>query len=809
MTASIPSHRLACVLSEIGRLRSRFEAEREAGGETAIDPSHDHSAQFIRDHFGDETAARLVEIHHSTDEVPEKAALPESFRRETYLLMAASRLASAHHRNDKSEPVMRLQNVFNVVDGSDTRSKTYPLRPLSIDRETLFPRAGDEHTQSDVEGYEGLWNGLTEAVTEVHRYETLVHLLEKYTWCIPASPDTPDLPLYDYLRTTVAIGDALYYSDLTTADLRSLAAGDTIDQQCFSLVKGDLSGIQSFLHRMKSPDEAQDRISKRMRGRSTQLWLLTESLSTLFLRHLDLPCTSLIWSGGGQFYALVPPNSSKSAALDEFEQAVNTRLFERFGGDLFFILGCASARQSAASFPSLFQRVARDTDERKLRKGSSVVSVLDSPVLEKGDEPTEPCPVCGGEKAHDEERCSECLRQEDIGTDLPESNYLRLDHAQRADAHFSLDLESLGERLSWRFVTEPEQADHLYSVNSTDRPEKADRWGFVFTGTTVPYGGGIDRVWSFTEQAGFARSDASLNHVVKMDIDDLGKTIAACMDDGVSRLAAISRMLSVFFGGYVNECANEQSYAFLLSDACEDCHDQFHDMESRTVEHRRSSEPDSAVYNRPTDEAEKSLHDDCIERISPIYIGFSGGDDMFFVGPWDEAVEFGRHIRRELRAYCSGTLTISAGYFLSREKYPIGRAVEHAEERLEMAKAYSDDGITKNAAWLFGKTRAWESTDTSPGMTELIDLGIEFEELLETGELSQSSLHAFLELGTETDSETIDPNDAAVGVQKEWKVKYILSRNVDEEIMSELEEKIPKALLWITVPISWASLATR
>lgn len=811
MTEAIPSYRLACLLSDIGRLRSRFEADSGAE-QTAENDSHgQHSAQFIRE-LGDERAARLVEIHHSTDDCLAVSDIPDGLQRETYLLMAASRLASGN-QNVASEPTVRLRNVFGSLRESNTGSKTYPLRPLCVERETLFPRAAGEHGESVAAGYEDLWTGLTEAVAEVDRYETLVHLLEKYTWCVPASPETPNLPLYDHLRTTVAIGDALYHSELSTAGLRALAAGDgegdDIDQACFSLIKGDLSGIQSFLHRMERSDDAQDSISKRMRGRSTQLWLLNKSITTLFLRHLDLPCTSMIWSGGGQFYALVPPHAGSasevesSSSLDEFEQAVNSRLFERFDGDLFFVLGRADAMQSDASFATLFGRVARDADERKLRKGSTVVSHLDSPIL---GEATEPCPVCGGNKAHDEERCEACQNQEQIGKDLPQSKYLRLDHSQRDDAHFSLEL--LDERLSWRFVSAPEQADHLYSVNSTEWPEAAERWGFVFTGTEVPHGGAIDRVWSFTEQAAFARSEASLNHVVKMDIDDLGRTISNSMEDGASRLAAISRMISVFFGGYVNELAEERTYASRSSDACEACQDLLTDMDVRTVEHRRSSEPDRAVYHRLTDQTSELPHESCIERVSPIYIGFSGGDDMFFVGPWDEAVEFGRRIRKELRAYCSGTLTISAGFYLTRANYPIGRAVEHAEQRLETAKAFSKNGTTKNAAWLFGETRSWD-LDTSPDMSDLIELGVEFEELLDADELSQSLLHAFLELGTDSDSDVAALNDTAVGVQKEWKVKYILSRNVDEEIMNKLEDTVPEALPWITVPVSWASLTTR
>jgi CRISPR-associated protein Csm1 len=800
---SARSHRLAALLYDVGQLRAAIE-----DGEDSETERGEQSVEFLRE-LGDEDAALIVKAYHADGD----HSTDPDIQRESQILEAASHLASPVAETEPSVETTRLSSVFTpLANHAAVASETHSLQPLSMDRDVLFPRPDSEHGTTIDEGYRRLWNGLTEAITEGAAYETVVHLMEKYTWCVPSDAGSPALPLYDRLRTTAAISEALHRADLGEDDIAALADGEEIDSDLFSLVKGDVSGIQSFLHRMRNPDEAQDRVSKRMRGRSTQLWLLNEGLSRLFLRCLDIPITNMIWSGGGQFYALVP--TAVEDDLEAFETEVNQWLLDRFDGDLFFVVGRADARYADADsgFATLFRRVASDTDAGKLRKGESAIAALDTPVL---GEAKEPCAACGGDKENDEDRCYECSVQEEIGRHLPQASHLRLDFSEREEAHFTLDLP--GMKASWELVeSEAANADRLYSLNSTAIPDSSGSNGFVFTGATVPTGGGVDRVWAFTEQASLARGDTEPLHVAKMDIDGLGNAIATVMNDGLSRLAALSRSLELFFSGYVNEIADQLAYLSVSeSDTCDACQAALSETETREVEHRRNpddSKGDRATYCRPDSETRSELHDSCVEAISPIYIGFSGGDDMLFVGPWDEAVTFGKTVRESFDEYSSGALTLSAGFFLTQPKYPIGRATESAEERLETAKEFSSGDRTKNAASLFGETLGWELDETA-GMTALVDFGQSFEELLREEELSQSTLHALLDLHDETYPNGVDPdpNEVSIGTRREWKLKYLLVRNVEESVLDEynLEESIPKALPWITVPVSWASLATR
>lgn len=840
MITDHPPYRLASLLHDVGKVRTRTDSERMRAGSTEGEVYPEHatvSAEFARSYIDDEAVPTLVEHHHEP-----VGSVAEDLQSDLLVLKAANRIATP---SDEAEMTsQRLQSVFASLaeeneedeEKRDTRHRltedesetppTYPLAPLRIERDVLFPRDPDDHDRSIEEGYHTLWDGLTEVVTPNTGYETLVSLLETHTWCVPANVDTPGLPLYDYLRTTAALADAL--ADVDPAALQAVVDGERSDTKLFTLVKGDISGIQDFIHRMRSPDEAQSRASKRLRGRSTQLWLLNEGLGRLFLDRLDLPVTSLVWSGGGQFYALVPP--TKTATIDAFVEEVNGWLLERFDADLFFVSGTATSTDPDADFGRLFKQVANDTDENKLTKGSATIAALDSAVL---GPPVEPCRLCGGEKSVSDDRCVECQIQEGIGQSLPTAEYVCLDHETRSDADFTLDLPNGG--VSWRLRERPADAGLVYALNETTLPDVGDDAGFVFTGATVPFGGGVDRVWSFIEQQALGVGDTRFMHVAKMDIDSLGAAIADGMGGGPSRLAALSRALDVFFAGYANELADEMSFWHARPDACEECRDILDEGETRTVEHTddEGNVIKEVEYSRPDADEIADLHDgdndvdECVDAVSPIYIGFAGGDDMFFVGPWNEALDFGQQVRTEFAEYTGERLTVSGGFNLTQPTHPIGRAIETAETLLDSAKEFEleedEENVgteeseetereAKNAATVFDTTLPWEyEADAGAGMESLLDTGQWLSCLIRDDEISRSFIHGLLAVRDEMYPNPVSPGDVPAEKPREWRLKYLLTRHLDddEELLEKMEQDLPERMPWIDVAVSWASLETR
>ncbi len=80
-------------------------------------------------------------------------------------------------------------------------------------------------------------------------------------------------------------------------------------------------------------------------------------------------------------------------------------------------------------------------------------------------------------------------------------------------------------------------------------------------------------------------------------------------------------------------------------------------------------------------------------------IVYSGGDDVFLVGAWNDVVDAAADLKNAFERYTEGTLTISCGVGLCGSSYPINRmALETAE-----LEDYSKKLEGKNAITLFEK----------------------------------------------------------------------------------------------------------
>jgi CRISPR-associated protein Csm1 len=245
---------------------------------------------------------------------------------------------------------------------------------------------------------------------------------------------------------------------------------------------------------------------------------------------------------------------------------------------------------------------------------------------------------------------------------------------------------------------------------------------------------------------------------------------------------------------------------------CDDCAEKLQDSEEREVEQRDGV---VATYRRP--EETDDLHEECFEKgaVSPIYINYSGGDDMLFVAPWDEALEMGATVREEFDEYTSGALSISAGFHLTRAKSPIGRSMQEAEAKLETAKGLRTRHARKDGAYLFGEALHWDDDAEYRSVNDLLSLGRRLDALIQDDEIPSSMVHSFLELRRETypekarGDERIPPDEVSISKEYVWRLKYLLSRNLEGDTLDELDDKVPKALPWVNVPVSWASLSNR
>ena len=87
---------------------------------------------------------------------------------------------------------------------------------------------------------------------------------------------------------------------------------------------------------------------------------------------------------------------------------------------------------------------------------------------------------------------------------------------------------------------------------------------------------------------------------------------------------------------------------------------------------------------------------------------YSGGDDVFLVGAWNDVIEAAQRIRTAFRRFTCGALSISAGIGLFHDHYPIRLAAAQAAELEDEAKEQPQkDSIALFAAGT-GHVYAWD-----------------------------------------------------------------------------------------------------
>ena len=160
----------------------------------------------------------------------------------------------------------------------------------------------------------------------------------------------------------------------------------------------------------------------------------------------------------------------------------------------------------------------------------------------------------------------------------------------------------------------------------------------------------------------------------------------------ITRVAALSSILDVFFSGHLNRICDEQFAEWLAEQRALPA-------EARNV----LSEKVDGLF----------------------YVMYSGGDDLFIVGPWDQVLKLAQRLHDEFAAFTdhNPNLTLSAGMAQVKPRYPTQKFAELADEA---EKASKDAG--RNRMTAYGQTVSW---DDAPTFNELMSLSKRLQEGVE------------------------------------------------------------------------------
>ena len=438
---------------------------------------------------------------------------------------------------------------------------------------------------------------------------------------------------------------SLYDHSVTTMSIALALLMNEKEDTLLRVCAFGISGIQSFIFQSKFASFRN--AAKIFRGRS----FIVAFFSTAFEKYLSSSLGLIpffdVMDAGGNITLILPDNDGIEEKLKECQREIETFLLEKYHATLSIVMDYSLVipieEFGRGKYKELRKKIGKSLNRQKSCKFSLALggraSVIDEVQLEGGL-----CPACGKhdkKRKEDDALCPLCEGQKKLGGDLP----------GREDKKKYLVLSEVNNGGYEIF-----KGYYLAVYEDNRFPQGSSIWTLGKEEDAYPYwrinnyssGKMFEEIADEAVDEG-GRGKRFLSYV-KIDVDSLGSLINEGMDESeysVSRFSTLSRTLHHFFNMHVYS---------LLS-----------------------------------------------RKFKDAYTVLSGGDDLFVILPWNQALLFVSMLSSDFKAFAAGNkeMHFSAGIVLSRPKEPFALLNERANEALD-EKAKKVDG--KNAVSLFGET---------------------------------------------------------------------------------------------------------
>ncbi len=670
---------MAALLHDVGKVGQRANADSPSEVNKELfckkDPErrfHTHlhaawTAEFIERYLqplwegrGSDQVLRWAAAHHVSSG-PLEAVVAEADR-----LSSGMDRPQNEDRPDHNPAVVALEPVLGRVSRPDAsanqRATFLPARPLELQREALFPLP-DRPRSLD---YPTLWTGLcrdTEALAKGFdarlledldvTLAALAFVLERYTWCVPASTiSTPrDVSLWDHARSAAAIAACIAFDERAETD--ETYVYDRNDQR-YALVCADIAGIQNYLHALKS-----EGARRSLTGRSFYVQLLQDAVARRLCARFDLPLSCALYQGGGKVWLLVP--ACLVEEIRGLSEEVDLDLWTETGGLLGFGVGVALLSGNDLvdrKVGSKWRKAMQDLQAARLKRMAGIATHSYDGLFAPSGFKRYPCEQCDRETDDAQRVCDHCRMTAQVGQRLGKIVAVvpaRLPRGLPVTVPKSLNV-------SYTLVEGIEELDGCAPLGMSLRLPQEEQWrecakkGVVLSFWPVATSPSEEFLNLAARNPGAPRLA-----VLRADVDGLGDLFEKGLpreEQSLSRMAALSRAISVFFGGYVRA----------------------------TVQARWSE---------------------------TVRIVFSGGDDVFFVGSFFAMPQVARWLRNEWQAFGGGNpaLSLSAGLAVQGPKDPLIATARRALAAVHAAKNVVRNGRKKDAVSLLGHDLSWKELE--------------------------------------------------------------------------------------------------
>lgn len=744
------------------------------------EPNCEHvlwSAQFVMDHeiafrrlFGEsvcdfsdaDSLISLVGGHHSD----QKSALGALISRAEALSWGVDEETRRESFNGPEPKNPRLRSVLEAIglDEEQIRRKDnwhyYPVEKISLQKDHFFPKSGLDQSPD----YAILWTHFLEDFDKIQTRsarsfsETLLYLLQQYACTIPADAQRfPDISLFDHSKTAAALAVCLF-------DLQENAIET---DRPFLLIGADFSGIQSYIYQIVSKYAA-----KNLKGRSFYLRMLSDAAALYLLKALDLPQANIIYNSGGGFYMIAPNTENIRQKLTDVGKHMEEKMFEAHGITLYLSLEWVEisvdtlCHRKGDNLAEAWTEVFRRQDKKKSQKFARLIERNYNQFFDSLDYGIETDKITGEGFLPGETPCrvSEIgnvkpltKQQIDLGTNLRDADLMIVSDGEIKGLRHKNPIEPAGLGFFFYLVKKNDlkpiedelqakaekvtlitlngnKSNGQFLLNEITQNGKNTAFdnviGFEF------YGGNIYNGETFDKFCG-EKSDDSLRRlgILRMDVDNLGHIFQSGMQPNhtsLARYTALSRSFDYFFSGYLNTIRQE-------------------------------------------------LADDTS------FIIYSGGDDLFIVAEWSDAIRLAKQIHTDFKEFACGNpaFSVSGGIAILPPKFPIMRGAKESDDEERNTKTHVAQGVSKNSISFMDTPLNWEKE--FPVVEKLKNEIVR----LSTGDNSTNQLpKSFIGKILQHASNAKITNHKITNLKTYWLVAYDMGRMAERYKDSELKKLI-------------------
>ncbi|MFH7881015.1 MAG: type III-A CRISPR-associated protein Cas10/Csm1 [Candidatus Aenigmatarchaeota archaeon] len=287
----------------------------------------------------------------------------------------------------------------------------------------------DNKKDSEIEEYysEKNWNEFEDLILTVFQskdIEVLINnlnlILFDFTMFIPSSVRPGDtegqyVSLYNHLKLTASLS--------CTKELKS---------EDITIISLDIGGIQNFISSAHNYERAREKATKRIRGRSFIITLITKLISLYLLKKLELPIVNELHCSSGSLIIL--SKKIDDSIKEEIKKEIEDFIFKEFDGELSISISFIEKAQdqnitseslfSREKFKDLLNSSFINLSESKARRFSSIINeIAKKNEINIGNKI---CEVCGNiidvESSNEDDVCRKCRLLEKLGEELVKSD---------------------------------------------------------------------------------------------------------------------------------------------------------------------------------------------------------------------------------------------------------------------------------------------------------------------------------------------------------------------------------------------------